>query len=141
MVVTCGSEAGPMRGLARSSSRCRSEPWGCSRFPVPSQGEIESGSVINLRLGPDTPPVLLNDALHRRQAHTGAFKFLFRVHALKHAEELLRILHVEAGAVVTHEHHRRFAHFLDAAYLNHSFCPPPRVLNGIAQKILKYLPH
>jgi len=44
-----------------------------------------------------------NDALDRGEPDAGSLELLGGVQALKHSEELARIGHVEAGAVVAHE--------------------------------------
>ena len=44
-----------------------------------------------------------NDPVDRRQPDAGALEFRRRMQALKHAEQLRRIGHVETGAVVAHE--------------------------------------
>ena len=43
-----------------------------------------------------------NDALDHRQPDAGAFEILDRMQALKHAEQLVGISGIEAGAVVAH---------------------------------------
>jgi len=48
--------------------------------------------------------VTLNDALDNGQADAGAFEFIAAVQALKDTEQLVGILHVEAGAVVAHKY-------------------------------------
>ena len=49
----------------------------------------------------------MNDPLHRRQTDTGSLELVRGMKPLKDAEQLLRVLHVEAGAVVAHEIRRR----------------------------------
>ena len=44
----------------------------------------------------------VKDAAHRRKADAGAFEFILRVQALKRAEELRGMSHVETRAVVAH---------------------------------------
>src|ERR1039458_2087090 len=70
------------------------------------QGEEEGGALVKLRLRPYLTAVLADDALHRGQAHAGAFKLNGSVQSLEDPEELVHILHVEADAVVAHEDRR-----------------------------------
>src|SRR5260221_102003 len=60
---------------------------------------LEDPSGIRLNVA----AVTANNALDGREPDPGALEFLIRVQALEHAEELLGIRHVEAGAVVAHE--------------------------------------
>src|SRR2546426_6278608 len=66
----------------------------------PSQGEVEGCSPIDGSLGPDPAAVPGDDAPHRRETDAGALEFGRGVQALEHTEQLVRILHVEAGTVV-----------------------------------------
>jgi hypothetical protein len=54
------------------------------RFARSLQSEIESGSMIGLCLGPDCPPVFLNDSVHGGQTYSGSFKFRVGVEALEY---------------------------------------------------------
>src|ERR1700756_4025608 len=47
----------------------------------------------------------MHDALNRRQTDTRAFEGLLRVKPLEDAEQLVRIFHVEADAIVSNEQH------------------------------------
>jgi hypothetical protein len=58
---------------------------------------------IDRRLGPHAPTVTLDDALDDGQTHAGALEILQAVQPLEHAEQLIGIFHVEAGAIVTDE--------------------------------------
>src|SRR6266481_1404848 len=67
------------------------------------KGEVERRAMIHLALRPDASAVPADDALHGRQPDSCALEFRRRMQALKHAEQLRRIRHVEAGPVVTDE--------------------------------------
>src|SRR5436190_141700 len=71
--------------------------------------EVEHRAVVDLRLRPDRAAVAADDALHGREADAGAGKFFGRMQPLKRAKELVGVGHVEAGAVVADEIHRRSA--------------------------------
>ena len=60
--------------------------------------------MIYRSLGPDLSSMAMDDALNGSQSYSIAFKLLSKMQTLKHAEQLVCILHVKAGAVVSHEH-------------------------------------
>ena len=39
-----------------------------------------------------------------RKSYSGAFKLFRQMQTLKHAEQFIYVLHVEAGAIIPHEH-------------------------------------
>ena len=99
----------------------------------PLQREIESGSVIGLRLGPDRASMFLNDPMHGGQTHSGSFKFRVGVEALEYAEQSLGVFHVEASAVIAHENDCRFTRLLDAVDFDHGAGLATGVLQSIVQ--------
>src|SRR6266516_2675332 len=62
--------------------------------------EEEDGALADLRFGPDAPAVAVHDALHGREPDAGAGIFGCGMKALKRAEKLVGIGHVEARSVV-----------------------------------------
>src|SRR5947207_2122426 len=64
------------------------------------QSKIEGRAVIGFGLRPDTAAMTGNNSLNGRQADPAAFEFIGGMQALKGAEKLLRMLHVEADTVV-----------------------------------------
>src|SRR2546430_14832356 len=66
----------------------------------PSQREVERRSPIDGSLGPDPAAVPGDDAPDRRETDAGALEFGRGVQSLEHAEQLVHVLHVEAGTVV-----------------------------------------
>src|SRR6267143_1088775 len=68
--------------------------------------EVERGALAGLGIGPDAAAVPVDDALDRRQPDPRALILVARVQALKSAEQLVGVRHVEAGAVVAHIEHR-----------------------------------
>ena len=46
----------------------------------------------------------VDDALNGRESNSGAFKLFGEMQTLKHAEQLVDVLHVEAGAVISDEY-------------------------------------
>src|SRR5712692_4614059 len=64
------------------------------------QREIERRSLVDRALGPDAPIVPGDDALDGREADAGSFEVRVGVKALEGSEELVRVCHVEASAVV-----------------------------------------
>src|SRR5580765_1055777 len=101
--------ASPSQPCSRKASRASSASWGLSStsrifgfmllFP---QSEIERRPLVRLRFRPHAAAMAVHHALHDREADAGAFELLLVVQALEHAEELVRVLHVEADAVVLH---------------------------------------
>src|SRR5919204_6407796 len=53
------------------------------------QRKEKRGAAVGLRLGPDTPAVAMDDALHDRQAHSGACIVLGTVQPLEHPKKLV----------------------------------------------------
>src|SRR5262249_48723785 len=67
--------------------------------------EKEGGATVHHPLSPDSTPMARHDALHRGETYSGALEYLGTMQALKHAEQLVHVAHVEADAVVLDEHH------------------------------------
>ena len=67
--------------------------------------EVERRAAAELALGPDTAAVALDDPVHGRQTDAGPLELGLLVQALERGEQPVRVLHVEAGAVVAHEEH------------------------------------
>src|SRR5919206_1152010 len=67
------------------------------------QRKEKRGAAVGLRLGPDAPAMVVDDALHDREAHSRAGIVLGPVQPLEHPKELVGVAHVEAGAVVAHK--------------------------------------
>src|SRR5215470_4332417 len=88
MAATGGGARGP---LARRSG------------VILRQREVKGGSLTETAFGPDAPAVPVNDALDRRQTDPGARELGGGVEALERPEELVRVGHVEADAVVANE--------------------------------------
>lgn len=58
--------------------------------------------MVQFGFRPDPPSVAMDDALDRGQSDTGAIEFLDRVQSLERAKQLVRVLHLETGAIVAH---------------------------------------
>src|SRR5256885_4895750 len=71
--------------------------------------EEEDGSLADFRFGPDAPAVPVHDALHGRKPDAGSRVFGRGMQALKRAEELVGVGHVEARSVVADEEGRAAA--------------------------------
>jgi hypothetical protein len=71
-----------------------------------TQAEVEGSSFVDLRFSPDASTVLSDDALHRGESDTGAFKLLVAVKPLKCSKRLVGVLRVESCAVVPDEKHK-----------------------------------
>src|SRR5207244_2614169 len=79
-------------------------PFSRSRYRavLPRQREIEARALLRLRFGPYPAAVAHDHALHDREADAGPGELVLAVQPLEHAEELRRVAHVEAHAVVAH---------------------------------------
>src|SRR5690348_13184124 len=66
------------------------------------EGETEHGALPGLAFGPGAAAVQRRDPGHGGEADAGAGELGFGVQALERAEELVGVLHLEAGAVVAH---------------------------------------
>ena len=64
---------------------------------------MEAGALVGLALGPHAAAVALGDPPHVGEADADALEILDPVQALEDSEELGRVGHVEADAVVAHE--------------------------------------
>src|SRR4051794_21310150 len=94
-----------------SSSTSRMRPSAAMVAPPPvrsslrlGQRNIERRAVIHRAFGADRSAVTLNDTLNRREANSGALELLGEMQALKHAEQLVLVLHIEAGAIIPDEY-------------------------------------
>src|SRR5690349_16335881 len=67
------------------------------------QGEVEGGADPGFGVGPHATAVAQDDAVGEGQPDAGALVVLGPVQPLEHAEELVRVAHVEAGPVVPDE--------------------------------------
>src|SRR5207244_1175105 len=85
---------------------------------------------------PDGSTVPLNDALDRGQADPRPGKFALAVEAAERPEQLLGVLHVEAGSVIPHEvnHVAVQVHLAHTdLWLSHVPSELPGVLNQVEQ--------
>src|SRR5712692_9677567 len=81
--------------------------------------------------------VPVNDALHRCQPDARAFKFVVAVKALKWPEQVRRVFHVEARAVVAHKVHLLIIRSPESSKLDQGRGMVGRKLPGIADQIVK----
>src|SRR6202171_3448951 len=80
-----------LTSLGLSSTSRISARWSAMNLSL--RREVECCPPVDRRLGPDTPAVTLDDALHDRQADAGAFEILDAMQALEYAEQLVGVLH------------------------------------------------
>src|SRR5690606_26913805 len=69
----------------------------------PRERKAEHGPLPGDGIRPDASAVALEDPAGRSQTDAGTFEFVLPVQPLEQAEQLRRIPHVEADAVVAHE--------------------------------------
>src|SRR5690606_7558033 len=89
---------------------------------------------------PDAPAVAIDDALHRGEANARAGEFVHAMQALEGAEQLVGVLHIEAGAIVAHEVHLPRAVFHDA-YDDAWILLFRRELPRVAEQVFEYDAH
>src|SRR5262245_20057001 len=77
----------------------------------------------------------MDDALHCREADAGPLERVRGMKALKDAEELVHILHVEAHTVVTDKYHRLGAVRITHTDLDLGARPRARELEGIGDEV------
>src|SRR5258708_838554 len=65
--------------------------------------KIECRATLDRALGPDSPTVTSDNALHGHEADAGAFELLGRMQALEHPKQFGYVSHVEAGPIVAQE--------------------------------------
>src|SRR5579859_5485689 len=82
------------------------------------QGKVEGCAGVGLALGPHASAVPLDDAPHIGQAHAVALKLAGVMQALKDRKQPVRVLRVEANAVVAHVNHNFVRERRGAANLN-----------------------
>src|SRR5712692_912644 len=92
----------------------------------PSQSEVERRSLIDGAFGPDPAAVPVDDAPDGGQTDAGALEVSSGMQSLEYPEQLIRILHVEAGAVVP-DHEGPAAVRFDRGELD----PRLRLLRGV----------
>src|SRR5215470_4300765 len=92
---------------------------------------MKGGSLARTAFGPDAPAVPVNDSLHRRQPDPGAGEIGGGVEPLERPEELVRVRHVEADAVVADEE----MPILGAAELDVADRLLPGELPGVLEKV------
>src|SRR5690606_17849681 len=93
-------------GCPRPAGWCAVHSWGflggCRQVACRGKGKPEGGAAPGLGVGLDAPSMADQYPAHAGQADAGTGELAGRVQALEHAEQLARVLHVEAGAVVAH---------------------------------------
>src|SRR6185369_12573867 len=76
--------------------------------------EVKGRAFVDFAFRPNSTAVTTDNALDRGESDAGAFELGHVMQALKHAEQFARVGHIEAGAVVTDEIHRRAVVRVDA---------------------------
>src|SRR5258706_1435833 len=100
-----------------------------------SEGEREGRALLDGALGPDPSSVALDDTRDRREADPRSLELVGAVQPLEGAEELVRVRHLEAGAVVPHEEVGRVP--VGAAELDPRRAVLARELPGIPEQVLE----
>src|SRR5450432_3340088 len=96
------------------------------------KSEIEFSTGVQFGFCPDATAVLLNDALHGRQAHAGARKVLGAMEPLKDPEEFISVFHIETYAVVCNADYGLTV-FNAVAHPNNCALPKAGELDGVGE--------
>ena len=91
--------------------------------------------MIDRSLGPDLATMTVDDSLNGGQSYSGAFELFRQMQTLKDAEQLVYVLHVEAGAVVPHEHLDFFFIAVGAADLDFGRRAHAREFDRVGNKV------
>src|SRR4030095_4418769 len=102
------------------------------------QGEVEDSAASGFAFGPYPPLMPRYDALHDGKTDASTRKLFDTVQALKNAEELVVIAHVESDAVILDTVHGFILQFL-TAYPHAWLIAFGGVLDRIADEIDPYL--
>src|SRR5579863_10603724 len=103
-----------------------------------TQAEVKGSSFVDLPFGPDASTVLSDDALHRGQSDTSAFKLLVAMKPLKCSEKLIRVFRVESCAVVTNKEDKLPVD-CRLVNLNDRSLTAAAIFDGIGQKVREHL--
>src|SRR5262245_8623595 len=106
----------------------------CALRTVGFERELERGAATRLRLHVDAAAVPAHDLVDDGEADARAFESLFAMQPLEHLEELVRVVHVEADAVVLDEV-RNAVRRRRAADSDASFRVLARELDGVRDEI------
>src|SRR5262245_37123825 len=109
-------------------------PGTIARRLLPREREAEFRAAAERRLRPDPSAVAFDDAAHGREANAGAFELVLAMQALEYAEELARLAHVEADAVVPHVDLPFPGHVLGAD-LDERLAARPGILHGVVDQV------
>src|SRR5579863_5067676 len=104
----------------------------------PRQGEIHGCALTLAAVGPYLAAMTGHDPVHDGQPDAGTFELIRGMQTLEDAEELLRIAHVEARAVVAHVVHRLIS-LTERPELDAGRIPAAAEFKRIGEQIDQYL--
>src|SRR5690349_15328097 len=130
IVSSASSGLSSTRRISTSSSSCMSGLLG--------QREVERRALVGLAVGPDSPAVAYDDALHQSEPHAGAAEFAFAVQPLEHAKQLRLVARIEACAVVADVVDELLL-VADRADLHDGPLPLARILDRVGEQIGPHL--
>jgi hypothetical protein len=79
--------------------------------------------------------VAFDDPLHNGEAHASPLVFIGAMEPLEHPEELIGMMHIEAGAIISDKVHRRAVRFRSAADLDGGGVSVARKLDRVAEQV------
>ena len=105
---------------------------------TPWKGKTEDRPFARFGARPDTPAVLLDDALHDRQSNPLAFELLFAVQALKNPKQFPGLLRVKPHPIIPNRDHL-FSIILRRADLNLGHLTVARVFDSVSDQVVYHL--
>src|SRR3990172_1040595 len=105
-----------------------------------SKSKIKNSALVFFAFGPYRAAVPLDYPVDSREPYPRARELVLPVEALERVEELLRILHLETGAIVLHEKNRFAVPDARGAYLYPRCLPVARELPCVPDKVLHRYP-
>ena len=81
----------------------------------------------------------VDDPPNSRESYSSAFKLFREMQTLKHAEQFIHVLHVEAGAIIPHEH-LDFIFPIGTANLDFGLGAHARELDRVGEKVADHQP-
>jgi hypothetical protein len=96
--------------------------------------EVKRCAFLFLAFGPDAASMTEQDALDIGKADASALKFLFKMEALKNAEEFANVLHIETYTIIADEDNVLVAIYMRADFDFGRF-PRTRVFDGVGNQV------
>src|SRR5262249_222264 len=121
-------------GWTARSSVVRSGRRIACLFHGPWQGDVQGGTMVDLAFRPDAPAVAMDDAVDRGEADARALELIISMQTLEHAEQLVRVAGIEAGAVVLDANDDLAPLARGRVHFDHRFVASRGELDGVTEQ-------